>query len=49
MKKLSLLIAILLGTAVVFAQMPAGMKPGSAVSASAHIYGKLTDNDGKAH
>jgi ferric enterobactin receptor len=47
MKKLLLLIAIVPGTATLFAQMPpAGMKP--AGNASAHVYGKLTDNDGKA-
>lgn len=47
MKKLLLLIAIVLGTASLFAQMPpAGMKP--AGNLSAHVFGKLTDNEGKA-
>ncbi|MGC4100812.1 outer membrane beta-barrel protein [Ferruginibacter sp.] len=51
MKKLLLLTAIVVGFAPVFAQMPtppAGMKPGGNMgNMSAHIYGKLTDNDGK--
>ncbi|GAB2838361.1 outer membrane beta-barrel protein [Ferruginibacter profundus] len=47
MKKLLLLITIVLGATGLFAQMPpAGMRPSG--SLSAHLYGKLTDNDGKA-
>jgi ferric enterobactin receptor len=52
MKKLLLLTAIVLGAAAAFAQMPpagmppAGMRPPG--NMSAHLYGKLTDNDGKA-
>ncbi|MGG9961997.1 outer membrane beta-barrel protein [Ferruginibacter sp. SUN106] len=47
MKKLLLLITIVLGATGLFAQMPpAGMRP--AGNLSAHLYGKLTDNDGKA-
>ena len=46
MKKLLLLIAIVLGVANVFAQPPAGMKPMGNISG--HLYGKLTDIEGKA-
>lgn len=47
MKKILLFIIILFSLTGVFAQMPpAGMKP--AMDIAAHIYGKLTDNDGKA-
>ncbi|MGF2410913.1 outer membrane beta-barrel protein [Ferruginibacter sp.] len=50
MKKLLLLAAIVLGVTAVFAQMPAGMPPTGMRppgNMSAHLYGKLTDNDGK--
>jgi len=47
MKKLLLLIAIVLGVATVFAQPPAGMKPMMG-NISGHLYGKLTDIEGKA-
>lgn len=47
MKKLLLLTAILLSVVTTFAQIPpAGMK--SAGNLAVHVYGKLTDADGKA-
>ena len=48
MKKLSLLIAVIFVTAILFAQMPGGM-PGGGMGQSnmGHIYGKLTDATGK--
>ncbi len=51
MKKIVLLITIALSTTGVFAQIPAagmppaGMKPMG--NLSSHLFGKLTDNDGK--
>lgn len=47
MKKIAVLITILLGAAGAFAQMPpAGMKA-PAGNISGHVFGKLTDTDGK--
>ncbi len=47
MKKIAVLITILLGAAGAFAQAPpAGMKP-PAGNISGHVFGKLTDTDGK--
>ncbi len=50
MKKILLLIAITITSFGVFAQMPAGMQPGGmnkGMGNVGHIYGKLTDADGK--
>jgi hypothetical protein len=47
MKKILLLITVILVAGVAFAQMPAGgMRP--AGNLSGHVFGKLTDNEGKA-
>ncbi len=50
MKKILLLIAITITSFGVFAQMPAGMQPGGTnkgMGNVGHVYGKLTDADGK--
>ena len=50
MKKILLLIAIIITSLGVFAQMPAGMQPGGmnkGMGNVGHVYGKLTDADGK--
>ena len=50
MKKILLLIAITITSFGVFAQMPAGMQPGGmskSMGNVGHVYGKLTDADGK--
>ena len=50
MKKILLLIAIIITSLGVFAQMPAGMQPGGmskSMGNVGHVYGKLTDADGK--
>lgn len=48
MKKLLFLIAVVLTATTTFAQMPpAGMKPPGNINMAAHVYGKLTDADGK--
>ena len=50
MKKILLLIAITITSLGVFAQMPAGMQPGGTnrgMGNVGHVYGKLTDADGK--
>src|SRR5690348_12629219 len=50
MKKIVLLIAIVLGVTNVFSQPPGGMPPAGmrpSGNASAHLFGKLTDSDGK--
>ncbi|MBS1510340.1 MAG: TonB-dependent receptor [Bacteroidetes bacterium] len=48
MKHIVVLIALTLGFSAAFAQMPpAGMKQPAGGNLTGHIYGKLTDNDGK--
>ncbi len=50
MKKIFLLIAISITTLSIFAQMPQGMQPGGmnkGMGNVGHVYGKLTDPDGK--
>ena len=51
MKKIFLLIAITITSFNVFAQIPAGMQPGGmnkGMGNVGHVYGKLTDADGKS-
>jgi ferric enterobactin receptor len=52
MKKIFLLIATAITATGIFAQMPAGMQPGgmnrgTGMGNAGHVYGKLTDADGK--
>lgn len=50
MKKIFLLIAITITSFGVFVQIPAGMQPGGMNKGMGnvdHVYGKLTDADGK--